>query len=467
MERRLRDWILVLRPWAFSASVVPVAAVSAWLGWRGGPWDGVNAVLSVVVIAFLHAGADVLSDCRDHESGVDFRGAPNGVTWIQDGRFGLAVLRRYAVALLAVGALLGCVILQRSAWQCLWVGAAGLAIAAGYSFLKYRACGDLAVFLAFVVLPALGVGAVVSGVWSGAAVLVALPPGLLTLSILNANNIRDVVRDGRAGCRTLPQAIGLRRARGLYVAETVLPYALVAGLLTARLLPYAAVGVFLTLPLAARNVAALRRGELDALDRSSARLQLLFGLLYVLAFPVGLLGFWGQLALGSVVTGALAVRNLPRDVCRNWLLEGALGATLATALWGVFRVGDAVARQLFDFAAGQVASVYALREGCSPVWIGAALLLLIGPAEELFWRGLVQRGLAERWGRNAGFALATLAYALIHVWSFNFMLVGAAAVCGLFWGLSYRFFPRHLPALVFSHALWDVAVFVIFPIGAA
>jgi len=46
-------------------------------------------------------------------------------------------------------------------------------------------------------------------------------------------------------------------------------------------------------------------------------------------------------------------------------------------------------------------------------------------------------------------------------------LAGAAGVCGLFWGALYRFFPRHLLALVISHAAWDVAVFVLFPIGGS
>ena len=43
--------------------------------------------------------------------------------------------------------------------------------------------------------------------------------------------------------------------------------------------------------------------------------------------------------------------------------------------------------------------------------------------------------------------------------------LAAAAVCGVCWGLFYRFFPRHLPALALSHALWDALAFVVAPIG--
>ena len=101
--------------------------------------------------------------------------------------------------------------------------------------------------------------------------------------------------------------------------------------------------------------------------------------------------------------------------------------------------------------------------GTSSVIIAILLLLIIGPAEEIFWRGFVQRRLMLRFGSNIGFIAATVCYALVHIWSFNFMLVMAALVVGLCWGLTYRFFPRLLPALIVSHAVWDACAFVIFP----
>lgn len=465
----LLDWLIAVRPWAFSASVVPVAAVTLYLSGRFGTLDWTNAVLSVLVIVLLHAGTDVLSDCRDHESGVDFDGSPNGVFWIRSGLFSVRELRRYAAALLAAGALCGLAVLARSSWSVIWIGLAGLLVSLGYSFLKYRALGDLAVFLAFVALPALGVGCVTVGRFLPETVLIALPPGLLTLSILNANNIRDVETDRAAACRTIPIVFGRPFAKRVYLAFVLLPYLLVAGFCLTGFVPVAAIGVFLTLPLAFACCRSLCNDDFAALDRGTAQLQLLFGLLFVLAFPVARLGFWFQLSLASVITGALAVRysaSRPLGVSAARLLfsDLPLGVLLAAVLWGVFWLGNLVSRQLFGFAAEQVASVYALREGVPPLIVAALLLFLIGPAEELFWRGLVQRRLTALLGANAAFLLTALAYTLVHVVSLNFMLVGAAAVCGLFWGVLYRFFPRHLPALVISHAVWDAAIFVFFPI---
>ena len=92
------------------------------------------------------------------------------------------------------------------------------------------------------------------------------------------------------------------------------------------------------------------------------------------------------------------------------------------------------------------------------------LLGLIGPAEEFFWRGCVQEQLARRWGANAAFFAATALYTAVHIPSCNVMLIMASLVAGGAWGLCYRLFSERFTAVVVSHALWDAAVFVWFPI---
>ena len=141
-----------------------------------------------------------------------------------------------------------------------------------------------------------------------------------------------------------------------------------------------------------------------------------------------------------------------------------LGIALAAALWGVFWVGDKLSSLMFGFARGQVDSIYGMTTGIQPWIIALLLLFIIGPAEELFWRGFVQQQLSLHWGENWGFVVATAIYTLIHLWSFNFMLIMAAMVCGIVWGGLYRLQPKWLPALVVSHAVWDACVFVVFPI---
>ena len=173
--------------------------------------------------------------------------------------------------------------------------------------------------------------------------------------------------------------------------------------------------------------------------------------------------FWPAMALSSVVLLVFA-RPFAISFRSFSITQILLGVAFAAVLWALFWVGDRVSSMLFDFARPQVEQVYAMKVGARPWLLALQLLLLTGPAEELFWRGYVQRLLSQRWGDNVGFVVATAVYTLIHIWSFNFMLTMSALVCGVVWGGLYRLRPQWLPALVLSHALWDACVFVVFPI---
>lgn len=146
------------------------------------------------------------------------------------------------------------------------------------------------------------------------------------------------------------------------------------------------------------------------------------------------------------------------------LSDIASGVALATALWGVFWLGEFFSTLLFDFARPQVDSIYGMKDGENPLVLTLLMLLIIGPAEEIFWRGLVQNRFSALWSPNIGFIVTTLVYGLVHLAKFNFMLIMAAMVAGFVWGLAYRFFPERLGAIIISHALWDCAVFIWFPI---
>ena len=141
-----------------------------------------------------------------------------------------------------------------------------------------------------------------------------------------------------------------------------------------------------------------------------------------------------------------------------------LGVALAAALWGVFWMGEFLSTLLFDFARPQVDMIYGMKDGENLYLLTVLMLLIIGPAEEIFWRGYIQRNLSQKWNPDIAFVLTTLAYSIVHIPKFNFMLLMAAAVAGFIWGLAYRFFPEKFGAIILSHALWDCAVFIWVPI---
>lgn len=176
--------------------------------------------------------------------------------------------------------------------------------------------------------------------------------------------------------------------------------------------------------------------------------------------------FWWMMTASALTLSILSTCFNPgwwREV--KWSASNLLlGVAIAAALWGVFWTGDKVSSWLFDFARPQVNLIYGMKEGESPWLLSILMLFLIGPAEEIFWRGYVQRTLSLRWNANAGYVVATLLYALVHAGSCNFMLLMAALVAGVVWGGLYRLFPEWMAAIIVSHAVWDAAVFIWFPI---
>lgn len=178
------------------------------------------------------------------------------------------------------------------------------------------------------------------------------------------------------------------------------------------------------------------------------------------------LNFWWMMTGSAVTLSLLSTWLNPgwyKQINFN-LSNVVLGILIAVGLWSVFWIGDKLSSLLFDFARPQVDSIYSMKEGESPWLLTMLMLFLIGPAEEIYWRGYIQRKLSEKWNPNKGFIVTTLIYALVHAGSMNFMLTMAALVAGLAWGLLYRLFPKYFGAIILSHALWDVAVFIWFPI---
>lgn len=176
--------------------------------------------------------------------------------------------------------------------------------------------------------------------------------------------------------------------------------------------------------------------------------------------------FWAMMTLSAVTLATLATCFRPRwwhEVPVRWI-DLPLGIVIAAALWGIFWVGDKVSTWMFDFARPEVNAIYGMKEGFSPWLLAGLMILLIGPAEEIFWRGYVQRTLTERYGGNMALAITTAVYALVHAGSCNAMLTLAAMVAGAAWGVLYRFCPERFGAIILSHALWDTAVFILFPI---
>jgi CAAX protease family protein len=208
----------------------------------------------------------------------------------------------------------------------------------------------------------------------------------------------------------------------------------------------------------------------DAPDDRPGRIPLLLGLAgATTAFAAVFRGprdrFWARMTLTGAGLGSWALltsRPARRVGIGPWRIVAGLLSALG--LYLTFAAGDRFARRYVPTGDADIRDIYALRRLRPRAEIATRLALVIGPAEEVFWRGLVQEALMRRYGRWPGAALAAAAYGGVHVTSGNFTLLGAAATAGAHWCVLYAA-RVPLGALIVSHVAWDIWIFLVQPTG--
>ena len=195
---------------------------------------------------------------------------------------------------------------------------------------------------------------------------------------------------------------------------------------------------------------------------------LMFSPMFVLR-QVGPIDFWwwmtinlSVLLLISIVTDWEYPYLLAKDLTNNTWKKIGIGLLSAFILYLVFFVGNYLSRKWFNFASTGIEGVYNFKGDAAGIRIAILMLLVIGPGEELFWRGYLQRKFAGKYGKWAGLIIALVLYTGVHIFTGNFMLIMAALICGLFWGWMYL---KHESMLinVISHTVWDIVVFLVLP----
>lgn len=191
----------------------------------------------------------------------------------------------------------------------------------------------------------------------------------------------------------------------------------------------------------------------------------LAAVLWFVTFYLTWSNFWIKISCSAALLALLALKLQPDyrgqlRIDRKAILQGLVSAV---ALYGIFWLGKVVSTALFPFAAQQIGAIYGKGVNIPLPVVFALLLLVTGPCEEIYWRGFLQRQLMLRYGHGRGWLVATAIYAGVHIWSFNFMLIGAAAVAGAFWGLLYWRLQNLAPVIV-SHALWSAFIFAVVPV---
>ncbi|XP_067946557.1 ubiA prenyltransferase domain-containing protein 1-like [Watersipora subatra] len=205
-------YLTALRPWSFSASLIPVL-LGAILSYKIDGLFNLPVFIVVCVIALaVHAAGNLVNTYYDFKKGVDTKKSDDKT--LVEGHMtsnDVATLGGICYGIGCFGLLVLCVLSSASVPHLALVyfcGLSGSFFYTGGLGLKYIAVGDIVIFLTFGPLTVVFTYLALTGKFSLAAVVYALPLAINIECILHTNNCRDALTDQQAGIVTLAIMLG-------------------------------------------------------------------------------------------------------------------------------------------------------------------------------------------------------------------------------------------------------------------
>lgn len=291
VRRRLGATWEILRPFAYTASVIPVLAGAA-LAAVDGLFETVPFLAALVGGVLLHSGTNIINEIYDVRQGIDTIVSPRASHAIVKGRMTERAAFMVAGLAFVLAVAVGVYLVAYRGPAIAVLGILGLIGGWGYTApplqYKYRALGVPLVFLLMGPLMVVGSYFAVTGLWSFVALILSVPVGLLVAAILHGNEWRDISEDTRAGIVTLSSRVGREWAHYGYVALVLGAYITLGLAVAFSLLPPPTMLAMLSLPFLAQVVRSAELGAtgqaraIAMIDLQTARLHLAFGAFLVI-----------------------------------------------------------------------------------------------------------------------------------------------------------------------------------------
>ena len=289
-RRRAAAAYEILRPFAYTASAIPVLA--------GGALAVVDSRFSLLPFLaalaggmLLHSGTNVINEVYDVRKGIDTITSPRMSHAVLKGRVSERGAYAFAIGLFVAAVAVGSYLVWLRGPAIAGLGLLGLV--AGYTYTappfeyKYRGIGVPVVFVLMGPIMVVGSYFAVTGTWDVRSLVLSIPVGLLVAAILHGNEWRDISEDTRAGIATLSSRMGREWAHYGYLGLVIGAYVTLALAVAVRWLPPTTVIAVLSLPFLAQVVRSAELGAtgqaraIAMIDVETARLHFAFGLLLV------------------------------------------------------------------------------------------------------------------------------------------------------------------------------------------
>ncbi|NLI71981.1 MAG: 1,4-dihydroxy-2-naphthoate octaprenyltransferase [Bacteroidales bacterium] len=291
MKHTLKEWFILTRPWGYVLSIMPALLAVAYVFYENSImpmsvnwWYG---VLAVIASPILQAGGNMMSDYYDYKHNVDREETYGSSRMLVNKQFKPKEVYWFSIVCMVIGNLIGLYLMFNTSYHLLWIGIIGLIGSYFYFFMKYRALGDLNIFIIYGQLISLGTYLVLTNRLNWEILLVAAAPGLLIVAVLHANNTRDIKHDREAEIKTLAMVLGIKGSIAYYNILLVGAYVLIALSVILGIQHWITLVTFLSFPMLLKLIKQMRTADIDKpenikrLDEATAQLVMVYLLLLV------------------------------------------------------------------------------------------------------------------------------------------------------------------------------------------
>ena len=294
---KVKPWITALRlrtlPLAFSGWLVGTT-----LAGNAEPLSWTIGLLTLLTAFLLQILSNLANDYGDAVSGVDSEHREGPKRMVQSGAISKKQMGRAVVVFSLVTLGMGCVLLYLafpddylSALIFLAIGGLGIVAAIKYTVGRnpygYVGFGDLFVFVFFGLVLVFGTYYLQIQQLDWAILLPASSIGLLSIGVLNVNNIRDIESDRASGKNSIPVRIGRRNAVIYHVFLLIGALALTSVFTLQHFTNWIQLSFLIIIALFVKNIRAVSDQPLKELDpylKQMALSTLLFSILFSLGY---------------------------------------------------------------------------------------------------------------------------------------------------------------------------------------
>ena len=276
--------------------------VGSLIALKLGYWNGLIFVLALFTTIFLQVLSNLANDLGDHLKGTDNENRVGPERATQSGEISASEMKNAvkflsALSLISAGLLIwvaGSEMSSGRVWTYVFLGIGATLAALFYTLGKnaygYSGKGDFFVFIFFGLVSVLGVFGLYAPFFVWQNVPIAVGVGLLSVAVLNLNNMRDIENDRESGKNTMVVKMGIEQAK-IYHTALILIACFAFAISSLWFGKYAPLAIIVSIPLLFHLKRVLETDKAEDLDPELKKvalntfaLCLVFGLLINVQF---------------------------------------------------------------------------------------------------------------------------------------------------------------------------------------